>query len=78
MMTKSCVASIKYVIISRLELMAAVLAINMSQAMRREMDILSYPSIKLLFRTDSQVELGYIQDKAKRVQIIRDYSMFDQ
>lgn len=68
-MKKSRVASIKYVIIPKLELITAVLAINMSQGMKRNMDVSSYPCIKLLFWTESQMVPGYIQDEVKNLKI---------
>ena len=60
-MGKSRVAPTKFISIPRLELKAAVLSIKMSQLIKREMEMSSYPRITEIFWTDSQVVLGYIK-----------------
>ena len=67
-MTKSRVPHAKFVSIPRLELTAAALSIKVSTMMlRRELTI--HPTIKDYFRTDSEVELGYVNNDAKRFKI---------
>jgi len=76
-MAKSRVAPLKQVTIPRLELVAAVLSVRVSELLRKQ---LKYDNVKEIFWCDSQVTLGYISNDAKkfhvfvanRIQQIRD------
>ena len=76
-MAKTRVAPLKQVTIPRLELVAAVLSVRVSELLRKQ---LKYDNIKETFWCDSQVTLGYISNDAKkfhvfvanRIQQIRD------
>lgn len=60
---KSRVAPIKVQTIPRLELTAAVISVAMSNMLKQELE---YAEIEEHFWTDSQVVLGYINNKARR------------
>ena len=76
-MAKSRVTPLKQVTIPRLELVAAVLSVRVSELLRKQ---LKYDDVKETFWCDSQVTLGYISNDAKkfhvfvanRIQQIRD------
>lgn len=82
-MGKARVASIKPMTIPRKELTAAVVAVNVSSMLRRELD---YKDLQEFFYTDSSAVLGYVNNDAKRfhtfvanrVQRIRDRSKPEQ
>ncbi|XP_078352700.1 uncharacterized protein LOC144637505 [Oculina patagonica] len=82
-MAKSRVAPLKPVTVPRLELVAAVVATNISAFLQKE---LKYNSLPEVFWTDSKVVLGYISNDARRfhtfvanrVQLIRDQTSPDQ
>ncbi|XP_078371358.1 uncharacterized protein LOC144655010 [Oculina patagonica] len=82
-MAKSRVAPLKPVTVPRLELVAAVVATNISAFLQKE---LKYNSLPEVFWTDSKVVLGYISNDARRfhtfvanrVQLIRDRTSPDQ
>lgn len=58
-MGKAWVAPLKTVTIPRLELIAALVSINVGLTIRRELD---YEKVAEVFWTDSQVVLGYIKN----------------
>ena len=64
--TKLCVARIKYTSIPRLELAAAVLSTKMSAIIRKE---LQYEDLVEYYWTDSQVVLGYLRNTHKRFKV---------
>ena len=66
-MTKARVPSAKFVSIPKLELTTAALSIKVSTMLRRELTI--HATIKDYFRTESEVELGYVNNDAKRFKI---------
>ncbi|XP_052445763.1 uncharacterized protein LOC127987458 [Carassius gibelio] len=65
-MAKARVASSKVTTIPRLELSAAVVAVQTSDLLRKELDI---ANLEEYFWTDSKVVLGYINNDAKRFHI---------
>ena len=65
-MAKSKVAPIAVVTVPRLELMAAVLAVRLSEVVSRECD---YAGAKHYFWTDSEIVLGYIRNEAKKFKV---------
>ncbi len=79
LMAKARVAPIKVMSIPRLELTAAVISVNVSSMLTKE---LAYDSNEQFFHTDSSVVLGYVNNDARRfhtyvgnrVQRIRDLS----
>ena len=83
LMGKARVASIKPISIPRKELTAAVISVNVSSMLSRELD---YQNIEEVFYTDSSAVLGYVNNDDKRfhtyvgnrVQHIRDRSRPDQ
>jgi len=85
-MAKSRVAPAKFLSIPRLELMAAVLSVQISQLVRKELKLSKYSKFEEVFWTDSQVVLGYINNNARRfkvfvanrVQIIKENSSAEQ
>ena len=82
-MAKARVAPLKMTTIPRLELTAALLSVNMSTFLAKE---LQYDHIEEFYYTDSKVVLGYISNESKRfhvfvanrVQQIRDHTNPDQ
>nr|XP_021336928.1 uncharacterized protein LOC103910029 [Danio rerio]XP_021336929.1 uncharacterized protein LOC103910029 [Danio rerio] len=62
-MAKSRVAPLKVVTVPRLELAAAVVSVEVSNVLKRELD---YPVANETFWTDSKVLLGYISNEARR------------
>ena len=79
LIAKSRVAPIKPISIPRMELTAAVVSVNVTKMLERELD---YESLRSLYYTDSEVVIGYISNDARRfhvyvgngVQHIRDRS----
>ena len=77
------VAPMKYVSIPRLELTAAIISVKISMMLKEELDI---QITSELFWTDSQVDLGYINNESRRfkifvancVQFIRDHTDVQQ
>ncbi len=65
-MGKSRVAPTKITTIPRLELSAAVVAVQISDLLRKELEL---DSLEEYFWTDSKVVLGYINNDAKRFHI---------
>jgi hypothetical protein len=63
LMAKSRVAPIKPMSIPHLELTAAVVAVNVTTMLKNE---LNYENLRILFYTDSEVVLGYINNEAPR------------
>ena len=63
---KSRIAPIKYILIPRLELAAAVLSMKMSAIIRKE---LQYEDIVEYYWTDSQIVLGYLRNTNKRFKV---------
>ena len=82
-MSKSRVAPVNTVTIPRMELAAAVVSVNVSQFLDKE---LKYSDITHVYSCDSNVVLGYIANEsrrfhvyiANRVQQIHDYTTIDQ
>ena len=82
-MAKSRVAPLKIVTIPRLELTAAVLSVQVSQFLKRELDVVISREV---FWTDSKVVLGYLNNDvrrfktfvANRVQYIKNHSAPEQ
>ena len=71
-------APVKYVSIPRLELTAATVLEKKSMMLKEELDI---KITSELFWTDSQVDLGYVNNKVfvtNRVQFIRDHTDVQQ
>lgn len=62
-MAKSRVAPIKPMSIPRLELTAAVVAVNVATMLKSELD---YEDLRTMFYSDSEVVLGYINNDARR------------
>ncbi len=62
-MAKSRVAPLKLTTIPRLELAAAVVSVEISSVLKKELD---YTVIEETFWTDSKVVLGYISNEARR------------
>ena len=79
MIGKARVAPLKVMTIPRMELVAATLSVKMSILLKSELEI---PVNKEVFRTDSEVVLGYIRNESKRfkifvanrVELIKDHS----
>ena len=73
----------KYVSIPRLELTPAIISVKISMMLKEELDI---QITSELFWTDSQVDLGYINNESRRfkifvancVQFIRDHTDVQQ
>ena len=65
-MAKARVAPVKVITIPRLELIAAVTSVKISELLNRE---LTYSNIKNVYWTDSKVVLGYIGNEAKRFHV---------
>ena len=65
-MGKARVTPMKTVTIPRLELIAALVSVNVGSTLRRELD---YEKVAEVFWTDSQVILGYIKNNAKRFHV---------
>ena len=65
-MEKTHVAPLKFISISRMELVGATLSVKQSALLRKE---LQYPDIKEAFWTDSQAVLGYIANKSRKFKI---------
>ena len=63
---KSLVTPIKYTLIPRLELAAAVLSSKMSAIIRKE---LQYEDMAEYYWTDSQVVVGYLRNAQKRFKV---------
>ena len=63
---EACVAALKVMTISRMELIAAILSVKMSILLKKEFEILVD---KEVFCTDSEVTLGYIREESKRFKI---------
>ena len=82
-MSKSRVTPLKLVTVPRLELVAAVTAVKISEFLRAELKI---KDLETFFWTDSKVVIGYVSNDAKRfhlfvanrVQYIRDHSSPEQ
>lgn len=78
-MGKSRVAPVRPITVPRLELTAAVLAVNVGNLLEKELD---FTDVTHYYYTDSKVVLGYITNESKRfhifvanrVQKIRDYT----
>ena len=64
MMSKARVSPMKHVTIPRLELQAALVAAQMNEVVKEELDI---PISKTYFWVDSQIVLAYIKNKKKRL-----------
>ncbi|KAL0149906.1 hypothetical protein M9458_054789 [Cirrhinus mrigala] len=62
-MAKSRVAPLKLTTVPRLELAAAVVSVEMSSVLKKELD---YTVVEEMFWTDSEVVLGYISNEARR------------
>lgn len=62
-MTKSRVSPLKVITIPRLELTAAVISVEISNVLKRELE---YVDLEESFFTDSEVVMGYIRNKAYR------------
>ncbi|XP_048048490.1 uncharacterized protein LOC125269604 isoform X1 [Megalobrama amblycephala] len=62
-MAKSRVSPLKVITIPRLELTAAVVSVEISNVLRRELE---YVDLEELFWTDSKVAMGYIRNEARR------------
>ncbi len=67
-MAKSRVIPAKPITVPRLELAAAVLSVEVSKFLRKELHY-DTPTMEEYFWTDSQVVLGYINNEAKRFRI---------
>ena len=65
-MGKTHVAPLKFISISRMELVGATLSVKQSALLRKE---LQYPDIKEAFWTDSQAVLGYIANESRKFKI---------
>ena len=65
-MGKARVAPLKYISISRMELVDATLSVKQSALLRKE---LQYPDMKEAFWTDSQAVLGYIANESRKFKI---------
>jgi hypothetical protein len=63
LMGKARVASLKLMSTPRMELTAAVISVNVSSMLPKE---LNYKETKELYHTDSTVVLGYINNEARR------------
>ena len=63
---KAGVASLKYISIHRMELVAATLSVKQSALLRKE---LRYPDMKESFGTDSQAVLRYIANESRKIKI---------
>ncbi|KAI2644717.1 putative oxidoreductase virH [Labeo rohita] len=62
-MAKSRVSPLKLITVPRLELAVAVVSVEMSSVLKKEMD---YTVVEETFWTDSKVVLGYISNEARR------------
>ena len=69
-MGKARVTPLKTVMMPRLELIAALVSVNVGSTLRRELD---YEKVAEVFLTDSQVVLGYIKNNAKRFHVFVAY-----
>ena len=80
---KSRVAPLKFITMSRMELVAAILSVKISALLKRELQM---NCDKEIFWTDSEVTLGYIRNEskkfkffvAKRIELIRENSEDEQ
>ena len=83
LMSKARVAPIKPMSIPRMELTAAVVSVNVTAMLKRELD---YTSLQSVYYTDSEVVIAYIQNDARRfhvyvgnrVQHVRDHTSPEQ
>ena len=83
LMSKARVGPIKPISIPRMELTAAVVSVNVTAMLERELD---YTSLQSAYYTDSEVVIAYIHNDARRfhvyvgnrVQHIRDHSSPEQ
>ena len=66
MIGKARVSPLKVMTILRMELVAAILSVNMSILLRKELEI---PVNKQVFWTDSEVALGCIRNESKRFKL---------
>ena len=82
-MGKARVAPIKYITITRMELVAAALSVKISALLQKKLQLLN---VKGTFWTDSEVVLGYIQNESRkfkvfvatRIELIRDHTDIHQ
>ena len=65
-MGKSRVIPLKKITVPRLELTAAVVAVNIGKFLQRELKL---PNVKSFYWTDSNVVLGYIRNTSKRFHV---------
>jgi len=83
LMSKARVAPIKPLSIPRMELTAAVVSVNVTAMLERELD---YTSLQSVYYTDSEVMIAYIHNDARRfhvylgnrVQHVRDHTSSEQ
>ena len=62
LMSKARAAPIKPTSVPRMELMAAVVSVNVTAMLERELD---YTSLQLVYYTDSEVVIAYIHNNAR-------------